>query len=82
MVIVVKVCKFPCSSTTKLLIAAGADPQVIHLITPFYTSEWNFTKMILKFFPQCLMVEEQFTNRIFSGRGQSQEHPVTCNCSL
>ena len=34
MMIVVKVCKFPCSSTTKLLIAAGADPQVIHLITP------------------------------------------------
>ena len=32
MMIVVKVCKFPCSSTTKLLIAAGADPQVIHLI--------------------------------------------------
>ena len=32
MMIVVKVCKFPCSSTTKLLIAAGADPQVIHQV--------------------------------------------------
>ena len=34
--------------------------------------------MLLKFFPQCFMVEQQFT----SGRGQSQEHPVTCNRSL
>ena len=46
---------------------------------PFYsTFEWSFIKMLLKFFPQCFMVEQQFT----SGRGQSQEHPVTCNRSL
>ena len=38
--------------------------------------------MVLKFFPRCFMVEKQFTNSIFSGRGPSEEHPVACNCSL
>ena len=43
---------------------AGEDYTLVAV--PFFTSEWSITKMLLMFFPQCFMVEEQFTNHIFS----------------
>ena len=47
MMIVEKVCKFPCSSTTKLLIAAGADSQEFPSNHRFYKGRGRLYRMWL-----------------------------------